>query len=161
MTLITYGKNFVVTTYSKRNLQNNGKTYVGYVNVKAKNKNIKINTIRLKQGYNGKGFKYKTYKVNSNKKTIKLGKNIFVAGYGSVYKIKYSQIKTASKNKISLAKAKVIAKNYLKKNKMNGWVISDYYKDSKYWHITVSKKGYMDVDIGVNRVTGKAYLFGQ
>jgi hypothetical protein len=55
--------------------------FTGYVKVESKNPKIKIKTIKINQGNGFKGFNWKTHKINSNKKTIKLGKNIFAKSY--------------------------------------------------------------------------------
>lgn len=80
----TISKNFIITHKIKKS--------TGYLNIKSKNSKIKIKSIKIKQGNGFKGFKWKTYKINSKKpKTIRLGKNTFANVYqdGNWGKITY------------------------------------------------------------------------
>ena len=77
ITLKTTTTNFIVThnmEFAKK-IVNQDSPFTGYVTVKSINPKIKIKTIKILQGNGYKGFKWKTHKISSNKKTIKLGKN--------------------------------------------------------------------------------------
>ena len=82
-TIKTTTKNFIITHTMKyeKKMVDPDSPFTGYVTAKSKNPKIKIKTIKIKQGNGYKGFKWKTYKINSNKKTIKLGKNIMADFY--------------------------------------------------------------------------------
>ena len=75
--------NFIVTHTTKfaNKMVNVDSPFTGYVTVKSINPQIKIKTIKILQGNGYKGFKWKTHKINTNKKTIKLGKNILANFY--------------------------------------------------------------------------------
>ena len=99
LTAKTTTKNFVITLttkFNKKTFDNvHESPFNGYLVVKSKNSKIKIKSINVKQGNGLKGFKWKTHKINSNKKTIKLGKNTLAMVYQDgewgqlAYKIKY------------------------------------------------------------------------
>jgi len=97
-TIKTSSTNFVITHTMKavKKFVNPDSAFVGYVTVKSKNPKIKIKSLLVKQGNGFKGFKWKTYNINSNKKTVKLGKNTRamihmegVKGYILSFKVKY------------------------------------------------------------------------
>lgn len=82
----TTTKNFVIShtmKFTKKNYDFHSGSFVGYVSVKSKNPKIKIKSIQVKQKNRNlnKSFQWKTYKVNSNKKTVKLGKNTLAMVY--------------------------------------------------------------------------------
>ena len=78
----TTTKNFVITQtlkYAKKMVDMDS-PFTGYLTVKSKNPKIKIKSIKTKIWQNPKLY-WKTYKINSNKKTIKLGKNTLANVY--------------------------------------------------------------------------------
>jgi hypothetical protein len=94
----TSTKNFVIThtmKFTKKDFSIHEDPFTGYLNVKSKNPKIKIKSIDVMQGNGYKGFKWKTHKINSNKKTITLGKNTLANLYENgvvnplIYRIKY------------------------------------------------------------------------
>ena len=94
----TTSKNFIITTSLKykKKMVDQDSPFTGYLTVKSKNPKVKINSIQVKEGNGKKGFKWKTHLINSNNKTIKLGKstlpNLFENGVKKpplIYIVKY------------------------------------------------------------------------
>lgn len=95
----TTTKNFIIThtiKYTKRVSLDSEESSTEYLTLKAKNPKVKIKSIQVKLANNGlKIWKWKTYKINANSKTIKLGKNERVQKFHlegmlqTIYKINY------------------------------------------------------------------------